>query len=503
MNKQQYLIEIGFPSIKDYVFATGRLKSIRGASALLAHLNEGKFLERFFKENNRLSDITKISAGGGAAQFIVTGEIQDIELTMNKISHIVAQETGNGLKLIYGKAQYSPDKYPLSRKLAIYESNRKRDEFPILSETNLHTGYVRECDECSNLISKEISSNETELLCYVCHKKMNYNKTAIQGLRSQFIDYLKNERKMDIAPSEDFQAIGQHARARKNYTAVVYADGNSMGKIIRNIQTPEQFKFFSDTVGKAIEDSCYKALDNTFTKLYSPKFPKSFPGEILLLGGDDLIVYLTAEMAFPFAMEAASQFNKHTREAFGKHNDPFFKDLHDGLTISLGIAYGKVNTPISLLLNQASDLLKSAKTADPKGQSTYIDFHISTNFNQIDVSQCRKNYLHPDPETRLYQKPYQLDDARKLHDHAQKLASELPSTKLKRFGVAPTLGKVNGTLETLKLYTGTPAGKPRQAIWDAFSVFECLDNMPWKSDGKQCQSTMIIDLVELAGFIGK
>ncbi|KPA14385.1 hypothetical protein MHK_005406 [Candidatus Magnetomorum sp. HK-1] len=507
--KQLYLLDIGIPSIKKYVFATNRLKSIRGASALLADLNQEEFIMGILNDNKHLSDIKCFSAGGGAAQFIVTGTAEDVDNSMDALSKKIAQKTGNGLKMIYGKALYSQDKYQLARKLAFYESNHKRDENPILPTTILHTGFARECDDCSNMINKENTSNETYLLCNVCQKKIKFNDDARKGLWFQFSDFLK-EKDVIIDQSKDFQDIGKHCRARKNYTAVVYADGNSMGKIIQKIHTPEDFKFFSDTVEKAIKESCFEALYETSTKLYQPSLPSSFPGEILLLGGDDLIVYLTAEMAFPFALDVARRFNEKTIEAFDCQKGSFFKEITNGkgLTISLGIAYGKVNTPISLMLNQAESLLTSAKTSGSKDQPnlfyapTFIDFHISTNFNQIDISQCRKNYLHLAPNMRLYQKPYALEDAQTLYDHAKKLAREIPGTRLKRLGASPTMGKVNGTLETLKLYTSTPKGKQRQLIWDAFSDFRCIENMPWKSEDEHCQSTMIIDLVELAGFIG-
>jgi len=524
--KKQYLVEIGIPSIKKYVFATDRLKSIRGASALLAHLNHEKFLMDILNNDSLLTDIKCISAGGGAAQFVVTGTKLDIENKMNELSNVIARKTGNGLTMIYGKARYSQEDYSLARRLAIYESNRKRDEEPVLSTSLIHTGYARECDDCSQIINKENTSPETALLCNVCQEKIHFNNTAKKGLWIDFSTFLQNSKGIRINKSIDFTDIGKHCKSRHNYTAVVYADGNSMGKIIQQIKSPDEFTFFSQTIENAIEESCFEALYKTYSEIYQHPL-SSFPGEILLLGGDDLIVYLTADMAFPFALDVASRFQQKTKKSFDCNEGAFFKELTggEGITISLGIAYGKVNTPISMLLNQAESLLQSAKTAGSKNQTnpyyapTYIDFHISTLFNQVDISQCRQHYLQfdlshdnldhsaksdaPEKHLYLYQKPYELDDAYKLYAHAKQLSQVIPGTRLKRFGAAPTLGKVNGTLETLKLYTNTPKGTQRQAVWDAFNAFDCIQNMPWKSsDNEQSQSTMIVDLVELAGFIG-
>jgi len=515
--KKQYLVELGIPSIKKYVFATDRLKSIRGASALLAHLNHEEYLKDILSSDNLRIEF--ISAGGGAAQFVVTGTDLDIENQMNALSNDIARKTGNGLTIIYGKALYSQENYALARRLAIYESNRKRDETPVLSTSMVHTGYARECDDCSQIINKETTSPETELLCNVCQEKIHFNNTAKKGLWIEFSEFLQKTEGIRIKKSVDFTDIGKHCKSRHNYTAVVYADGNSMGKIIQQIKTPDEFEFFSDTIENAIKESCFEALYETYTDIYQHPL-SSFPGEILMLGGDDLIVYLTADMAFPFALGVASRFQQKTKDAFDCNEGAFFKELTggEGITISLGIAYGKVNTPISMLLNQAESLLQSAKTAGSKVQTnphfvpTYIDFHISTLFNQVDISQCRQQYLQlshapksdaTEKPLYLYQKPYAIDDAQKLYNHAKQLSQVIPGTRLKRFGVAPTLGKVNGILETLKLYTNTPKGTPRQAVWDAFNAFDCIQNMPWKiSDNEKSQSTMIVDLVELAGFIG-
>jgi hypothetical protein len=56
MEEKEYLVVMGIPSIKKYVFDTDRLKEIRGASALLDDLNRNgieKFLKEFEKRNKK------------------------------------------------------------------------------------------------------------------------------------------------------------------------------------------------------------------------------------------------------------------------------------------------------------------------------------------------------------------------------------------------------------------------------------------------------------------
>jgi hypothetical protein len=72
---------------------------------------------------------------------------------------------------------------------------------------------------------------------------------------------------------------------------------------------------------------------------------------------------------------------------------------------------------------------------------------------------------------------------------------------LRRLGNAPSLGKMNGTLECLKIYTRTPK-EQREAIWQALSRFNCAKNIPW-NEGESEDTTMLVDLMELVDFCGK
>ena len=162
------------------------------------------------------------------------------------------------------------------------------------------------------------------------------------------------------------------------------------------------------------------------------------------------------------------------------------------------------------MLHQAEELLKSAKqegSLDSRSEDyfspTYIDYHLSSHFNQINVNDCRKNHLVLQGARRLllYQKPYSLRDAGALLEHAQDLIEKgIPRTRLKRFGHAPSLGKVNGTLECLKLYCRTRNEDQRMAIWAALDRFDCAGNIPWKANPSY-DTTVLADLIELTEFM--
>lgn len=426
------------------------------------------------------------------------------------------------------------------------------------------------------MASEYVPDNDKKLLlCKVCYEKDRFSRDARKGFWRKFYQYLIDNGIKKVDRPDDFTDIGE-CSPRKGYTALVYADGNAMGKLIKEIDTPERFEFFSDTVESSIYEACYEALyevffegkkeepvffklteqrikrlrkegisdivisklstlkdkkyknENEFVKVlekildsnervsYNSLILKHaehwsiLPAEILLSGGDDLMAYLSADTALPFAIKVAEKFNQFTIEKMkaDPRGDFFIKKTGGkGLTISLGIAYGKSHTPFSLLLNQAEELLAIAKKAGSKNGTgfyapTYIDYHVSTYFNQVSVKDSRKLNLEP-PSLRLYQKPYSLEDATAILHHAQELVNaDIPSTRLNRLGNAPTLGKVNGILECLKLYTRAKKDKQRPAIWDALGRFGCVRNMPWNEDNP-IASTVLVDLIEIVGFCEK
>ncbi|HLC14732.1 MAG TPA: hypothetical protein VJL89_00700 [Thermodesulfovibrionia bacterium] len=522
---RQYVVVMGVSSIKKYVFGTNQLVEIRGASALLDHLNRSKTQE-FLEEKLGKKNVIKVFAGGGAAQFILYAAGEDeIDNCLYELETLYHRESAGGLRLITGKAEFTDGNYAEALQIAEAQAQIKREEVPFVPQTLLHMGYISECQSCSETASefyKRKDEAETRLLCKVCYEKTIYGDKAKKGLWADFSLYLQkngvSEREAYESRPKDFDEIGQRCSARQGYTAVVYADGNAMGKIINNIENMNQFRFFSETVDTSIREACHEALFHN-CKITDGKFP----ADILLLGGDDLIVCLTAEAALPFAIEVANKFNLKTKESFAAYNeDSFFDNLKgNGMTISLGIAYGKSHTPFSILFQQAEELLSSAKKEGSQDNRatdfflpTYIDFHLSTNFNQIEVSDCRKKYMELEErdgcKTKLYMRPYSLEDAEALLKHARTLAKELPSTRLYKLGNAPLLGRINGTLEFLRLYIrihniekAQTEQKQTKALSDAFKRFECLQKMPWnevKSNKDKYYTTVLVDLMEIACF---
>ena len=515
--RKQYLLVMDVPGIKEYVFGTDRLVEIRGGSALLDYLNRKGALN-FLKKRLGNTKVDCVFAGGGAGQFIIKASEEDLTKSVSELKGFFARKSKGGLHLICGMADFSDGNYTVALERAFLNLKKeKEEEGAIVScSTPLHTGFIRECDSCSGMASQvNYYGQVPRLLCEVCLEKLRYG-TKRKGLWEGFALFLQ---KQGIGEDEsyalrpnDFEEIGERALSRKGYTALVYADGNAMGKLVKLIRSPDQFKFFSATVDSSIREACHEAL---FANCRQVK--GKVPANILLLGGDDLLVYVTADTALPLTIDVAQRFNEKAKEKFAAYTKgPFFSDTLKGdrLTISLGIAYGGHHTPFSIMLNQAEELLKSAKKAgshhskDNRAEdyfsASYLDYHLSSHINQIKVSDCRQNHLtlQGAKKIKLYQKPYSLQDVQALLAYAKLLVEKkIPHTRLKRFGDAPSLGKVNGTLECLKLYARSRGEDQKKAVMEALGRFDCAFNIPWNQCSSEEDTTMLVDLIELTDFV--
>lgn len=349
------LVVMDFPGIKEYVFGTQRLVEIRGASALLDYLNR-KLIPENMKKHFGPSRCETIFAGGGAAQFIVEADSGEIKEQFLKIQGEVYKRSGGGVRLTAGIADIYNKNYSDGLEQAVFDLKRDGQRNPLLPCSTLHTGLIRECDSCSGMAAT-ISryGNEKRWLCQKCTEKEKNGQR--RGLWKGFGDYIKKD--IFAWRAKDFEEIGQRCEARSGYTALVYGDGNAMGRIVRQIDTKKRFQAFSQAVDEAVREACYEAL-----WLHCKPVKGKIPADILLLGGDDLMVYLSAEKALDFAIDTAELFEEKTRKKLCQDSsDDFFSQLLNGkgLTLSTGIAFAKTHTPISIMADQAEELLSSAK----------------------------------------------------------------------------------------------------------------------------------------------
>jgi hypothetical protein len=207
-------------------------------------------------------------------------------------------------------------------------------------------------------------------------------------------------------------------KGAKDYLGLIYADANNMGQTVGKQTTLCQKKAFATTIDDAIYEAVCRAIAKHL-RIKDHLKPKEqladdlkdpvFPFDILLLGGDDVLMVVPASVALDVALTLAEEFRGLTHE---KH------------TLSAGVVLAPVKYPFGLLRQMAETTLKFAKKEGAKARAlgqddTRINFMIVTGGSSSDFKDIYNTVYHKKMENTSDEfyatlRPYTPDDLRLL-----------------------------------------------------------------------------------------
>lgn len=412
----QSLVALDTDHIKQYVFATDKLKEIRGASSILDRLNryvmgkvagEPKFGAR------------KVYANGGSGLFLIDGDKMLAREFGLRIQRAYREQTHDGASITFVVQELPPEiqspqeawekeipetlallRYRLAERKVSRLPDREDEEAEQAGEKRDRSAefialpshpFMYTCDACGlryaekNDLSEQAEGIE-HYYCAVCQEKREEdrkikeeksietlllarkNNSEIANNRNQpfawkkvieaFPPYKEYPIPPDTKRSEDFNEFRGLSGGSKGYLALIYADGNGMGQILEKLSTLAEIH---DTA-KAIDEAIYQAISTAISQ-HLPivpgegNKPARFPFDILLVGGDDTMLVTTAASALDIAITIAQTFHKETREC-----DPEKK----GFTLSVGVVLAPVKYPFGMLHDLVEDTLQAAKKEETK-----------------------------------------------------------------------------------------------------------------------------------------
>ncbi len=559
------LIAFDTDHIKGYVFGTDTLKEIRGASSLLDRLNRDKMTKLATDANIK---VEPIFTNGGAGLFVVDSE--QAEKFGKSIQKAYRDDTSGGSSITYA-IQSLPDNapndtaalmdFPMQDTLAMMRyALRQRKDCPSSVVTHPTHPFMYLCDSCGVEYAEEsvTDQGETLLLCQSCYNKRVEDgkvKNSIEAYLKRYGDLpsfraksplwadvieqlqsLNYEFPEGVNRPQDFNVFSAFKGA-KDYFALIYADGNNMGQEIEKIATLRELHDFAKEVDEAVKwavsDAIAKHLQVKRHLKPGAVLPKDqgdsvFPLDILLLGGDDVVMVTPASVALDVALAIANNFHTYTKNKY---------------SLSVGVVLAPIKYPFGLLLDLAESALKFAKdertkrylNAKKKGRE-YDDTGM-INFVAVPGSASRdfkkvysflkstleeKRSTHRDFYATL--RPYNTSELTKLlakiHDGHEK---NLGRTKLHQLREA--ILKLNWTTSQSDARTLWRNWKPyqREVVIDCLyefaneyerQHFQADDPsslsyerpFPWFADGKddhdrKVYRTPLLDFVELYDFV--
>ncbi|HID21648.1 MAG TPA: hypothetical protein EYP14_04520, partial [Planctomycetaceae bacterium] len=501
--RDRYLVVFDTPSIKQYVFGTDPLREIRGASANLDRLNR-ELTRRELREALQGAQIDEVYANGGSAQFVINNvEEGEVRRACERVVARFMRDTAGDVRPVYGVARLGNDQsYSVAVAKAHFELRSRREMSGIVRVPAL-VPIMAECSSASHLPATglySIAGDEPRALSESSRVKEQRGRFAKEhGIWAEWMEHLAKSGRWPVEDDWDrlrcdtSEEIGERASGHlEGYIGLVYADGNAMGRIVRQFDSPAVCRAFSKIVDGSIRQACFEALEQVCQpEIASVREPaggslRSLPADILLLGGDDLLVMLPADRALEFAAEAARRFQERTEQEIAHIDDPavsrFFKRLGvSRMTISCGVALARSRFPFYLLLDLAEDLLKNAKRGGPGGRSDEprIDFHIVAGASSFSLKQTRtqdyyveKHNSSADPKWPRTLRPLALSQMDQLRTSVQRLrAVNFPRSKLHALHEASLLPSFVQAQRTIRDIFGRcralPSRNERRALWQA------------------------------------
>ncbi|MDZ7360751.1 MAG: hypothetical protein ONB46_08505 [candidate division KSB1 bacterium] len=485
-----YLVSFDTDRIKEYLFATNRLKEIRGASAILVELDKNRE-----SELKGLGADVVYSAGGGASALVEKPEqakqiIFNLEKKFREATHTASI---TGISLEPEKQTDPQQKQSFGRRMREAGENLRRVKSRKADLVFLPTEpYFRLCDSCGQYPASKRAKDDGDLLCISCFTK---REEGHEDKAAQYRRFMKKaneeaEKIWDIRNlPKDLNAIGEVSRP-PNYIGFIAIDGNDMGSLLEKLPRKSTYGEYSDGLQHLVRDLTYSAL----AKHGKPRREVA-PFEIVLIGGDDLMLFTAADIAIPVAQQILQEFEDQSPELLRRVG---LASERKKLTMSAGVVLAHANYPIPALHTMAEQLLKSAKrlAAQTKYAVGAIDFQAVTS-SAMELSSARQGVPH--------RRPYTRDELERLLHHIRQLkAVDFSTSALQAIYQALFETSHNqSTLTTLRIIARAEKEK-RLALLEFMHDFTKLEEKevpyPWTSLDVPRRAALL-DLVELYPFI--
>lgn len=493
---KRWMVSFDTDRIKDYIFATNSLKEIRGASAILLEIEEQRPAE--LENSNKI-----YGAGGGGAYFAEDEE--SAEALTRRIETEFREKTETGsITAIWVEGTKTEDNiwYKALKSAASRKMQQKKSSKAELAYLPLEP-YMRPCASCGQLPAEKRFNEDRsgDLLCLACCKKRETgSEERYEGYLRKFKEHIGSSHAwLNARLPKDLNELGKVDGS--GYVGFIKIDGNRMGMLFDEIHSPEQDENYSKELKTTIEELVYDAL------LQHGKINQGvLPFEIVLIGGDDLMLFTTAQMAMPVTIEILRRFEEVSPKMLENARMSSQK-----LSMSAGVVLCHSNFPIPALADIGEDLLKNAKKkASPDYDCGVIDFQVVTG-SMIDLESARA--VVP------YHRPYTHLQMSTLLQYARNFKNEnMPNSQLQMvYEACMSNSTVEGTMAALRMVGRLRDLRQQQLLKEFFTDKDIVEfkgkevNVwPWSRPAEKRENgqgeklfSAFVDLLDLYRFVEK
>ena len=510
---EKYLVSFDTDRIKDYIYATNSLKEIRGASAILVEVEDERLKDVKSEKQFNLKDDDVAFAAGGSGGFLVEEREQadqmaqwiESEFRKNTVSGSITAvivEPNGGQGEGWFKARMATARQKMQRAKAIKAQ---------LASVPLEP-YMGPCMSCGVLPAEIRDKDEGELICEACANKRNKGRDE-RGYRKKFKKYVSTLdaakkaiwQNTDLAP--DLNQLAELDGG--NYIGFLSMDGNSMGQILENIERRQDYRNYSDALRNTVEKIVFGALIEQCRPING-----YWPFEIVLIGGDDLALFVKAEYAMPVALKIMHQFEENSDDILKQAGKNLPKE-REKLSMSASVVFAHGNFPIPALVDIGEALLKRAKKHADDWRNQFSEKErVGQAFSAIDFQVISGGMAQVDEDESQvrYERPFKLREMDDLWDFVQN--AKMPTSPMQRvYDTCLNGERGEGTMATLQMIGRLRDSTQQQELKKLFNQFtkpiiesqredkNAYKFWPWTNiDQEGHYRTIFIDLVELLKF---
>lgn len=508
-----YLVLVDIDKIQDFILSTPKLKTIVGASILVAKLTSFNYCKSntmlgTLKEANNFGELANngdylvLFFGGGNIKIIFKDLpnaerfIQDLQRCFIKeapsasFSNVLYKFNNVFANEIIEKAEKELQKIKLSKRNMIYVNTN-----PIFKLCKICRRYPASKIKKVEGKDKYLCTN-----CFSCLKTYeNYKKENSEILLKDFYDKFLEKYNADF--EEEFDNI----KDKKSFLAVITIDGNNFGEIVKDITKDKknddcikELRNFSESLKKNINSVLLDSLDGVLSKEDTNKENGKMPFRPIIIGGDDICLTIAADKAFKFIQK----FNENVLD------NQFYKE--NIITYSIGISITKSHFPFYFSHQISEQLVKSAKVERRDRNTNMLDWEILHTSVFDDLSKIRKEIYdesypeYPGENYRLTYKPYNFIDQdfksfKNLKEIIETLKKILGNSKFKNLRKLVRESKKLSNYEFRKIISKLNK-EQKNTIKESLGKLEITTKNIWYEDGDFLYNNFL-DLVELFDFI--
>nr|WP_315046089.1 hypothetical protein [uncultured Campylobacter sp.] len=353
----KYLYGASIQGIQEYIYATNKLQEIIGASEIIDSLRQ-KFDEKKdygeiyavfdkLRENDLVEQILLNAAGNFRA--IVDGE-ENLKKIVRDLPKKIMQNA-YGITISQATAPYNDNDYEtaskeLEQKL---KTQRNRPSLPL----DMSINFMALAPKTARPIVKF-----DDALDISCDQKRKAHGRWAEKRRKEYEEKCKKcigpeeSDKIPFLELKEFSEISND----KNKLAVIHADGNGLGVLVKNLTDEVKNTGKLDVIAnfsKALDNATKDAYENAIAKTKEVFGKDDLKIKALILSGDDMTAVCDADIAL--------EFTKNFIEGFEKETDNKKPDIKEKLTMCAGIAYCNEKFPFHYAAGLAEELCGAAK----------------------------------------------------------------------------------------------------------------------------------------------